>query len=104
MGKFVTVSSVEELAPGAVKAVEVEGRRIALCRVGDEFFAVDDLCTHNEGALSEGELVGEHEIECPYHGARFDLRTGEALCFPATEPVKTYQVRVVDGSVQVEVP
>jgi 3-phenylpropionate/trans-cinnamate dioxygenase ferredoxin subunit len=104
MGKFVTVSSVEELAPGAVKAVEVEGRRIALCRVGEEFFAVDDLCTHNEGALSEGGLVNEHEIECPYHGARFDLRTGEALCLPATEPVKTYRVRVVDGSVQVEVP
>lgn len=104
MGKFVTVGRAEDWAPDEVKAVEVEGRRIALCRVGDEFFAVDDLCTHNEGALSEGELVGGYEIECPYHGARFSLRTGEALCLPATEPVKTYRVQVVDGSVEVEVP
>ncbi len=73
---------------------EVDGRAIALFNVAGEFFAIDDVCTHDGGPLAEGDLAG-CEIECPRHGARFDVRTGKALCMPAIEPVATHQVQVV---------
>jgi len=73
----------------------VDGRAIALFNVGGTFYAIDDVCTHDGGPLAEGDLVG-NEIECPRHGARFDVRTGKPLCMPAIEPVTTHQV-VVKG-------
>ncbi|MGQ9696711.1 MAG: non-heme iron oxygenase ferredoxin subunit [Armatimonadota bacterium] len=103
MGKYVTVATVDDLAPGEVRAVVVKGKRIALCRVEDEFYAVDDLCPHDFGPLGEGELADKYEIECPRHGARFDVRTGEVRALPATEPITAYRLRVVGGEVQVEV-
>ncbi len=81
-------------------AVVVDGDPICLVRTGDGVYAVHDECTHAEVPLSEGE-VDECTIECWMHGSRFDLRTGEALNLPATEPVRTYPVRVVAGQVQV---
>jgi len=104
MSRYVTVAKVDSLAPGEVKAVSAEGKRLALCRVGDEFYAVDDVCPHDFGPLGQGELVEGHEIECPRHGARFDVRTGEVTALPATEPIGTYRVRVIGDEVQVEVP
>lgn len=78
--------------------VSVGGRDIALFRVGGAVYAIDDLCTHDHAALCDGFLEG-HEIECPLHQARFDLRTGAATCAPATEAVKTYPVRIETGRV-----
>ena len=73
------------------------GHRIALVRIGDEFLAVGDRCSHEDYSLSEGEVWAEEcEIECPQHGSMFDLRTGEARTLPATKPVPVYPV-VVDG-------
>lgn len=89
----VKVASREELPPGSKKLVEVDGRAIALFNVGGSFFAIDDVCTHDGGPLAEGELSG-YEIECPRHGARFDVRTGKPLCMPAFEPVMTHDVLV----------
>lgn len=91
---------------GAVRAgeavvVEAGGKRLALCNTGDGLYAIDDQCTHDGGPLDQGKLDGR-EIECPRHGARFDVTTGRALCLPAVRPVKTYPVRVHAGVVEVE--
>lgn len=100
----VRVASVSEVEVGRAIAVEVNGRKVALCHpFPDEFYAIDDICSHALASLSEGELM-EYEIECPRHGAHFDIRTGEALTLPATKPVKTYRVVVEGDEVYIEAP
>jgi 3-phenylpropionate/trans-cinnamate dioxygenase ferredoxin subunit len=82
---------------------EVGSRRIAVVRIADDVFAVDDTCSHEEYSLSEGEVwVDEREIECPQHGSTFDLQTGEPRSLPATRPVAVYPVRLESGEVLVE--
>ncbi len=103
MAGWVTAAREGELAPGQVKVVTSGTRRLALCNVDGRYYAIDDVCTHDGGPLDQGELDGE-EIECPRHGARFDVTTGHATCMPAVVPVKTYDVRVEGGEVQVNVP
>lgn len=88
--------------PRARVLVEVEGNRIALFNLDGEVYALDDACTHVGGPLSEGPVEGE-EVECPWHGSRFDIETGEVTSLPAKENVATYQVRVADDDVEVEV-
>ncbi|MFN0073033.1 MAG: non-heme iron oxygenase ferredoxin subunit [Chloroflexota bacterium] len=102
MATWSAVARVDDVAPGMAQVVAVGKKRIALCNVDGDFFAVDDLCTHDDGPLGEGELVGDR-IECPRHGALFDVRTGQAMSLPAVVPVSTYPVRVKDGSVEVEI-
>ncbi len=98
---YLRVASVAELPVGTMKCVETGGgRRLLLANVGGEFLAVDDRCTHEEASLSTGSLRGEL-VKCPLHGSRFNLRTGEALEEPATEPLRTYPVRVIDGEIHV---
>lgn len=104
MSRYITVAKASDLAPGEVRAVTAGTKRFVLCRVNDEFYALDDLCSHDFGPLGEGELVEGYEIECPRHGARFDVRTGEVTALPATEPISAYRVRVLGDEVQVEVP
>ena len=89
-----------DLAAGEVLSVEVAGRSIALYAADDGIFATDNICTHAYACLSDGWLDGE-VIECPLHAARFDIRTGKVLDPPATEDLKTYQVRVVGDEIQV---
>lgn len=79
------------LTSGKPIKVELGGKDVCVTRVGDEVFAVSDICSHAEASLSEGE-VSDHKIECWLHGAEFDLRTGEALTPPATEPIETFEV------------
>ena len=100
MSEFKTVARVSDLEPGEMRQVKVGRKRIALINVDAEFFAIDDTCTHEEASLSEGELYGDI-VECPLHGAAFNVRTGEVEAFPAVVPVDTYPVRVVDDEVQV---
>ncbi len=97
---FVTVAKVGEVADGSVKVVRVEDQAIALFHVGGEYFALDDVCTHDGGPLAEGWLE-DHVIECPRHAARFDIRSGAVLALPATAPVPSYAVRVVGDDIQV---
>ena len=99
---WVKAASITDVAPGQVKAVVAHGKRLALCHAGDTFYAVDDLCTHDDGPLAEGTLDGL-QIECPRHGARFDLRTGEVKCLPAIIPIKSYPVKVEGHDVLVDV-
>ena len=94
MSDFVKVATRAELPPGAKKLAEVEGRPIAVFNVAGEFYAIDDVCTHDGGPLAEGDLVDGNQIRCPRHGARFDVRTGRALSFPAFEPVATHAVEL----------
>ena len=93
MAEFVRVASRSEIPIGGKKLAEVDGRAIAVFNVDGSFYAIDDVCTHDGGPLAEGELLGA-EVRCPRHGARFDVRTGKALCFPAFEPVPTHRVEV----------
>ncbi len=95
MCEFIPVAKKAEIGTGAAKRVEVQGRKIALCNLDGEIHAVDDTCTHEEASLSAGEIVGD-EIECPLHGACFNIRTGEAACLPAIENLQTYPVQI-DG-------
>jgi 3-phenylpropionate/trans-cinnamate dioxygenase ferredoxin subunit len=103
MPDFIPVAETGEIAPGQVKVVEVNDRRIALCNVGGEFFAIDDVCTHDGGSLDQGELY-DNVIECPRHGARFDVRTGKVLALPAVKPLNTYPLRVEGTQIQVALP
>ena len=100
MAEFVRVASRAELPPGARMLAEVDGRPIAVFNIDGRFYAIDDVCTHDGGPLAEGELDGV-EIRCPRHGARFDVRTGKALCLPAFEPVTTHRVEVRGDEVHV---
>ena len=101
MPEFVKVATCSELPPGGKKLVEVNDRAIAVFNVDGGFYAIDDVCTHDGGPLAEGDLKG-CEIQCPRHGARFDVRTGKALCFPAFEPVTTHRVEVRGEEIFVE--
>jgi 3-phenylpropionate/trans-cinnamate dioxygenase ferredoxin subunit len=100
MPEFVKVAQRKELPPGAKMLAEVDGRPIAVFNVEGTYYAIDDVCTHDGGPLAEGELQGA-EIQCPRHGARFDVRTGKALCFPAFEPVTAHRVEVRGDDVYV---
>lgn len=100
MAEFVTVASVDDIPPGERIVVEVDDRFIAVFNVDGQFYAIADLCTHDDGPLAEGKLAG-YRIECPRHSGAFDIRTGAVLSWPATRPVPRYEVRVVDGEVQV---
>lgn len=100
MEEFETVARVDEIAPGTAKQFIVGGEPIAIINVDGEFFAINDLCTHEEYFLSCGTVDGQ-EIECFMHCAVFDVKTGAVLNPPAEKPVDTYPVRVVDGMIQV---
>jgi 3-phenylpropionate/trans-cinnamate dioxygenase ferredoxin subunit len=93
MSAFVKVASRADLPVGGKKLVEIDGRAIAVFNVDGAFHAIDDICTHDGGPLAEGALIG-CEIECPRHGARFDVRTGQALSMPAIEPVAVHAVEL----------
>jgi 3-phenylpropionate/trans-cinnamate dioxygenase ferredoxin component len=95
----------EDVPPGTARRFDVEGHRIALVRIQDEFFAIDDRCSHEDFSLSEGEVLeDECEIECWKHGSTFDLKTGEPCSLPATRPVGVYPVVLKNDDVLVELP
>ncbi|MDZ4821017.1 MAG: non-heme iron oxygenase ferredoxin subunit [Planctomycetota bacterium] len=101
MSEFVRVAKVADLSDPGKALVEVDERLIALFRVDGEFFALDDVCTHDGGPLAEGKL-NNHWIACPRHGARFDIRTGQALSMPATQATVAHQVQVIGDDVFVK--
>ena len=100
MNSFTLAAKATEVPdPGRITVV-VDDRVLVLIHAGGQFFAIDDVCTHDGGGLAGGE-VQDHQVICPRHGARFCLRTGQALTPPAYEPVRSYPTRVVDGNVEV---
>ena len=100
---WVQVAGLADMEEGQGVKICHLGRVVAVFLTEGELYAVDDRCTHAEASLSEGEVF-DTEVECPLHGAVFDLVTGEALTFPATRPVGTYPTRVEGGKVLVQVP
>jgi len=94
--------NLSTLQAGKPVRIEKNGESICVARVGDEVFAIGDVCSHSDASLSEGDIT-DFKIECWLHGAEFDLRTGEALTPPAVAPVKTYSVTVDGDSVTVEI-
>ena len=102
MADFVKVARSDEINPGQARLIDVKGKQIALFNINGEFFAIDDMCTHEEASLAEGEISG-HEVTCPLHGAKFDVRTGEVLGPPAYDDVVRYAVRVMGTDIEVDV-
>jgi 3-phenylpropionate/trans-cinnamate dioxygenase ferredoxin subunit len=101
--EFIQVASVDELEDGDRLFIETEEQTIILLAVGESYYAIRDICTHDDGPLGDGDLDG-FQLICPRHGARFDIRTGEALTLPAMIDAPVYPVRVVEGIIEIGVP
>ena len=96
------VAKTFDVKPGMFKVVQVEKEEIVLCNVDGDFFAIDDICTHDGGSLHQGCLSGDI-IECPRHGARFNIRTGQVVELPALYPIATYEVKIQGDDILVAV-
>ena len=105
MPEYIPVAKVTDLPDPGKMLVEVGERLLVLFRVDGKFYAIDDVCTHDGGPLSEGALDPKAcTIACPRHGAKFDIRSGAALTMPATQPTEAYEVKVEGDSVLIRVP
>jgi len=100
MTDWVDVAAAEAIAEGRYVVVDVDGTDIAVFKINGQFYAIEDVCTHDGAEIASGELQGD-EIVCPRHGARFCVKTGEVKCAPAYENIDTFPLQIVDGRVQV---
>lgn len=103
MTKFVKAARVADLPPGERLWLEFEEETVILFNINGRYYCIADVCTHDGGPLENGQVEG-HEVECPRHGARFDVRTGAALCLPAVTPVPSFQVKVEGEDIYIEDP
>ena len=101
--EFLEIAPASELPNGERLFIEVEGRSIVIFNIADQFFAIADVCTHDDGPLGDGDIEG-FNIVCPRHGGEFDVRTGQAVQMPAVVDLPAYPVRVVDGTIQLGIP
>jgi 3-phenylpropionate/trans-cinnamate dioxygenase ferredoxin component len=102
MSEFVKVGQTDEIPVGRAKLVEINGKEIAVFNVGGTYHAIDNTCTHVGGPLCEGEIDGS-EVTCPWHGAVFDVTSGQVLGPPAPESVARYNVRVNSSDIEIEI-
>jgi 3-phenylpropionate/trans-cinnamate dioxygenase ferredoxin subunit len=99
-----TVCTAAELPEGEMRLVEIDGVQVGVFNCGGELLAIEDRCSHDDGPLAEGEFdPSTCTVECPRHGSRFDLRTGRPKTLPAFAPVETFEVRLDDGKIKLEV-
>lgn len=103
MSDWIDVVAESALANGEHVLVDVGGTDVAIFKIDDQYYAIEDVCTHDGAEIASGELDGD-EIVCPRHGARFCVKTGAVKCAPAYEDVATFPVRIVDGRIQVADP
>ena len=96
VAEFVKVATTSEVPPGIMKMVEVADQEVCLANVEGRCYAIANVCTHEEGPLDQGRLE-EYEIECPWHGSRFDIRTGQVIIGPASRPEPVYEV-ILEGT------
>ena len=101
--EFLDIAPISELPNGERLFIEVEGRSIVIFNIADQYFAIADVCTHDDGPLGDGDIEG-FNIVCPRHGGEFDVRTGQAVQMPAVVDIPAYPVRVVDGVIQLGIP
>lgn len=100
---MIDLGSIDDIADGAMLRVNIPERQLCLINIEGKIYVLDDRCSHADYSLSEGMLdVAAKEVECPKHGALFDITTGDARCLPATQPVGTYNVTVRDGRILLE--
>ena len=97
---FVTVARLEQVPPGTVTTVYAGDKHVAIANINGEIFAIEDVCSHDGGPLGYGDLL-DYEVECPRHGARFDVRTGHATAFPAVAGIRTFPVKVEGADIKV---
>lgn len=102
MADFVNVCSLSDIKPGTAKRVSAKGKEIALFNMQGKIYAIGARCTHAEGPLDEGSIEG-NEVECPFHGARFDITTGKNTSPPAPLPVEKFEVKVEGTNVLVKI-
>src|SRR5689334_19034706 len=98
--EFVTVATIHDVPAGELASYDVGGTRVAVANVEGTFHAFDDICTHQQCSLAEGDL-DETTVTCPCHGSQFDVTTGAVLAAPAVRPVRSYRVRVEGDALQV---
>lgn len=101
--EFIPIAQVDEVPDGERLFVEINGHPLVVFNIAGGYFAIADLCSHDDGPLGEGELDG-YEIACPRHGAQFDVRTGKTLSLPAIVDIPAYPVRIVDGGIEIGLP
>jgi len=102
VAEFFKVAKASEIPPGGKKLVEVDFVPVAIFNVDGDFYAIEDVCTHDGGPLLEGTLERD-EIVCPRHGARFNVRTGQPLCMPAVEPIDCFEVKIEGNNILVSI-
>lgn len=101
MSNFVKVARIEDIPPGERIWYDFDYETVIVLNVDGEIYCIADLCTHDDGPLGDGAVEG-YSIQCPRHGACFDVRTGAVLALPATAPIPTYKVKVEDGDIYIE--
>jgi 3-phenylpropionate/trans-cinnamate dioxygenase ferredoxin subunit len=101
--RYVKVGRAADVPEGRPEVFDIEDRQIAVYRLSEGYYAIEDVCTHDGGPLAEGEVDGE-EVICPRHGARFDIKTGAVRCMPAVTPVESYPVKVEGGDLYLGLP
>lgn len=102
MSEFQAVAKIDEIPDGGMRQYIAHGEPVGLYRVGDSVYAISDICTHEETFLTEGEFEPDVlEVECPLHGSRFNVVTGDVRILPAIKPVATYKVKIEGGLVSV---
>jgi len=102
MGEFVKVAEKKDVPKGKAAAIELKGKKIALFFVNDQYYAIDDECSHAGGPLSEGQMEGT-VVTCPWHCATFDITNGQALSAPAFEGVKCYNIQIEGENIKIEI-
>ena len=103
LADFIRVAALSEMQPGQRKLVELDEITVALFNIGGELYCIEDICSHDGGPLADGTLDG-YCLECPRHGAQFDVRDGSVLSMPAVVPVPTYEVKIQGVDIFVESP
>jgi len=102
--EFIPVASTDEIPNGERLFFEIDAEAIVVFNIGGAYFAIGDVCSHDEGPLGDGSIENEYDISCPRHGAHFDIRTGKVLSLPAVVDIPAYPVRVVDGQIEIGLP
>ncbi len=100
---YVDIAAADEVKQGERIFVDTGSQTIVVLNINGEFFAIEDVCSHDQGPLGDGE-VSDHEIHCPRHGASFDIRSGNVLSLPAIENIQAFPVRVANGMIQLGLP
>jgi 3-phenylpropionate/trans-cinnamate dioxygenase ferredoxin component len=105
VGEYIKVATRDQLPPGATLAIELpDGERVCLANSDGELYAIADRCTHRDFPMANGSVHGGATIECAWHGARFDMKTGRAIRLPAIKAIRTYTIKTEGNDILLEVP